>query len=52
MGLICHWSEPSGGVKGVIPDNCHVSLVPELLRNAVPEQERSLGRKDSILSSG
>jgi len=43
--------ESSWGVKSVIPNDRHVSLVPELFGNVIPEQERSLGRKDNILSS-
>ena len=45
-------SESSGRIKGVIPNNCHLSLVPEFLCNVVPEQEGSVRRKDSILASG
>ena len=43
--------ESSGGIKGVIPNDCNVSLVPEFFCNVVPEQERSVRRKDSILAS-
>jgi len=46
------WTESSGGVKSVIPNDCHISLVPELIRNAVPKQERPARRKDSVLPPG
>jgi len=45
-------SESSGGVKSIIPNDCHISLVPELLCHVVLEQERFVGREDSIFSSG
>jgi len=44
--------ESFGGIEGIIPNDRHISLVPEFICNVVLEQERSVGRKNSIFASG
>jgi len=41
-------SEPNGRVEGAIPHNHHVSVVPELVRDTFPQQER-LARGENLL---
>lgn len=43
-------SEPNGGIQGVVPDDHHVSVVPQLLRHTLPKQEGLARGEDPLLS--
>lgn len=44
-------AEPNGRVESLIQDNYHLSVVPALLCNSVPEQERSIRGENHVLPS-
>jgi len=43
--------EPNGGVEGAIPHDHHVPVVPELVRDTFPQQERLTRGEDFLLAS-
>ena len=54
-GIVMHCkpmsAEPNGGVEGAIPHDHHVPVVPELLGDTFPQQERLTRGKDLLLTS-
>ena len=43
------FSEPDGGVQGIVQNNHHISLVPAQLCHPLPEQEGPARGQDNVL---
>jgi len=43
-------SESNGGVEGSVPHDHHIPVVPELVRDLVPQQERLARGEDRLLA--
>lgn len=46
------FSEPDGGVQGIVQNNHHISMVPAQLRYPLPEQERSPRGENNVFALG
>lgn len=45
-------AEPDGGEQGTVPHHHHLPLVPAVLGDAVPQQDRHPRREDHVLTFG